>query len=143
PGIMEAANKGAFEAGAESVGLDMRVDHSERHNKYVRKSMGFFFPFTRKLIISAPSLAFVVFPGGFGTMHQLFELLTLVQTGKMGKIPVILFGKKFWAPLDKFIREVMYKKFKAISEKDLDLYQIVDTVDEARKIIKDRPRTKF
>jgi uncharacterized protein (TIGR00730 family) len=143
PGIMEAANKGAYEAGAESVGLDMRMDHVERHNQYVKKSMSFFFPFTRKLIIGAPSLAFVVFPGGFGTMHQVFELLTLVQTGKMGKMPIILFGKKFWSPLDKFIRGVMYGKFKAISRENINLYQIVDSVDEAREIIKRRPRTEF
>jgi len=142
-GIMEAANKGAYEAGAESVGLDIRFDREERHNAFVKKTLGFFFPFTRKLIITAPSRAFIIFPGGLGTLHQFFELLTLVQTGKLGKMPLILFGKKFWTPLDNFIRVVMLKKFKAISEKDIKLYQIVDTKEEAMKIIREQPRKEF
>lgn len=143
PGIMEAANKGAFEAGADSIGIDMRFNRSERHNEFVKKAIGFYFPFVRKLIITAPSLGFVIFPGGLGTMHQLFELLTLVQTGKTGKLPIILFGKRFWAPLDKFIREVMLKKFKAINPNDINLYHIVDSKEEAIKIIKESPRKEF
>jgi hypothetical protein len=143
PGIMEAANKGAFEVGAESVGIDMHFDQDERHNEFVKKSIGFYFPFVRKLIITAPSSGFIIFPGGLGTMHQLFELLTLVQTGKTGKMPIILFGKKFWSPLDKFIREVMLKKFNAIHKDDVNLYHVVDSKEEAMKIIKEQPRKEF
>ena len=142
PGIMEAANKGAFSVGAESIGLNMRFDGRIRTNPYVKKSMTFFFPFTRKLILTAPSRAFICFPGGFGTMHQMFELLVLMQTGKMGQIPIILFGKEFWQPLHQYIQSVMFEKFNAIEKCDTRLYQIVDTVEEAMRIIKKIPRTK-
>lgn len=142
PGVMEAANKGAFSVGARSIGLNMSFDHQVRTNPYVKESMSFFFPFTRKLILTAPSNAFVCFPGGFGTMHQTFELLVLMQTGKMGRIPVILFGKDFWGPMDKFIKQVVSKKYNAIEPGDTKLYQIVDTVEEAMRIIKKIPKTK-
>jgi len=142
PGIMEAANKGAFSVGAESYGLNIKTDHRIRVNPYVKKSMSFFFPFTRKLILTAPSLAFVCFPGGYGTMHQTFELLVLMQTGKMGQIPVILFGKEFWKPLTDFINKTMNKKYNAIDVCDTRLYQIVDSVEEAMKIIKTVPKRK-
>ncbi len=139
-GIMEAANHGAYDAGAESAGLNISFDHAVRVNKYVKKSIGFYFPFVRKLILTAPSLAFVAFPGGFGTLHQLFEVLTLMQTGKMGRMPMILVGKKFWEPLDNFIKNILAKKFGTINPADAKLYQIVDKVDEAVKIIKTIPR---
>ena len=137
---MEAANRGAYEAGAESAGLNMSFNHAVRVNKYVKKSIGFYFPFVRKLILTAPSLAFVAFPGGFGTLHQVFEVLTLMQTGKMGRMPMILVGKKFWAPLDNFIKNILAKKFKTINPADSKLYQIVDKVPDAVKIIKTIPR---
>jgi len=139
-GIMEAANKGAYEAGTSSIGIGIKTFHNNKMNDYLTKSLNFKFPFTRKLIITAPSLGFVAFPGGFGTMHQVFEILTLMQTGKIGKIPIILFNTKYWAPLDKFIKEILAKKFKTINPEDTKLYQIVDTVDEAIKIIKKAPR---
>lgn len=135
-GIMEAANRGAYDAKAESVGLLMQFDSKIRKNPYLTKSTSFHFPFTRKLVITAPSQAFIVFPGGYGTLHQTFELLTLMQTGKMGKIPLILFGKEFWNPLVKFLRDVIYKKHKAISYEDLNLFTVVDSVEEAEKILK-------
>ncbi len=139
-GIMEAANRGAYDAGAESVGLNISFDHSVRVNKYVKKSIGFYFPFVRKLILTAPSLAFVAFPGGFGTLHQVFEILTLMQTGKMGRMPMILVGKKFWGPLDNFIKNILDKKFNTINPADAKLYQIVDKVPDAVKIIQQVPR---
>jgi len=142
PGIMEAANKGAHAVGAESVGLNMSFDSQVRTNAYVKKSMSFFFPFTRKLIISAPSLAFVVFPGGFGTLHQTIELLVLMQTGKIGQMPVILFGRDFWQPFSNILEKILYKKYKAIAQKDLSLYQIVDSTEEVLEIIKKVPRQK-
>lgn len=139
-GIMEAANHGASDAGAESVGLNIAFDHTVRVNRYVKKSIGFYFPFVRKLIITAPSLAFVAFPGGFGTLHQVFEVLTLMQTGKMGRMPIILYGKKFWGPLDNFIKNDLARRFKTIEPADAKLYQIVDKIEDAVKIIKTVPR---
>ncbi|MDD4995079.1 MAG: TIGR00730 family Rossman fold protein [Patescibacteria group bacterium] len=142
PGIMEAANKGAFEAGADSVGLNISFDGTVRANPYVKRSMGFFFPFTRKLIITAPSLAFVCFPGGFGTLHQLFELLVLMQTGKMGRMPIILFGREFWKPLADYLGRVACRLYSALDPGDLKLFDIVDSVEEAVLIIKKVPKTK-
>ena len=141
-GIMEAANKGAHSVGAESVGINISFDSKVRANPYVTKSMSFFFPFTRKLIITAPSLAFVVFPGGFGTMHQTIELLVLMQTKKIGQMPVILYGREFWEPFTDFLDKIIWKKYGAIEKEDLNLYQIVDSVDEVLKIIKKIPRKK-
>jgi hypothetical protein len=139
-GIMEAANKGAYDAGGESIGLNLRFNHQVRMNSFVKDSIGFYFPFVRKLIITAPSLAFVIFPGSYGTLHQLFELLTLMQTGKMGRMPVILFGKKYWQPLDEFLKKSLAQKFKTIDPHDTKLYQIVDKVEDAYKIIKTVPK---
>jgi uncharacterized protein (TIGR00730 family) len=140
PGIMEAANRGAYDAGAESVGLNIKFDHQVRVNPYVKSSIGFFFPFVRKLIITAPSLAFVVFPGGFGTLHQLFELLTLMQTGKIGRTPLILFDKEYWKPLDDFIKNNLAERYKTINAKDAKLYSIVDKIEDIVNIIKTVPR---
>lgn len=140
PGIMEAANRGAYDAGVESFGVNIKFDHHIRNNKYVTSAASFFFPFTRKLILTAPSLGFIIFPGGYGTLHQLFEILTLMQTGKIGKMPVVLFGKKFWQPLDDFIKNTLYKKFKTINPADHELYIIVDKIDDAVKIIRQVPK---
>lgn len=143
PGIMEAANKGAYETGVPSVSLSIRFDHQVRMNPYVTKSLNFFFPFVRKLIVTAPSLAFVIFPGGLGTMHQAFELLTLVQTKKTGKMPLIFIDSEYWGALDRFIRDSLDKRFKTISSEDVGCYQIADSVEEAYKIIKKSPRKAF
>lgn len=132
PGIMEAANKGAFEAGGNSVGITMRTDHGERLNNYITNSTGFFFPFVRKLIITSPSEAFIFFPGGFGTLHQLFELLTLQETKKMERVPIILVGREFWQPMLEFFH-VMFHDFKTISLTDQDLVKVVDSADEILK----------
>jgi len=130
PGIMEAANRGAFEAGGESVGINMRVRGVERRNNFMTRSIGFTFPFVRKLIITAPSHGFVFFPGGFGTLHQLFELLTLVETKKIEPLPLCLYNREFWQPLMDFIN-VMYQDFKTISTGDRELCHIVDNVEDA------------
>jgi uncharacterized protein (TIGR00730 family) len=137
PGVMEAANKGCFERGGNSIGVNMRFGAQERVNAYVKKSIGFQFPFTRKLIITAPAKAFVFFPGGFGTLHQLFEILTLIQTGKMEKVPVILMNHAFWEPLHVFIKESLVHRYETIGDIDDERYQIVDTVDAAMEIITD------
>ncbi|MFA4831058.1 MAG: TIGR00730 family Rossman fold protein [Patescibacteria group bacterium] len=134
-GIAEAANKGAFEHGGVSVGIGMEVHGQARMNQYVSKAITFSFPFTRKLIITAPSKAFVFYPGGFGTLHHLFEVLTLIETKKIAPMPVILYDHKFWEPLHMFIKEFLVHKFETISDEDDELYQIVDTVEAVMEII--------
>lgn len=136
PGIMEAANKGAFEHGGTSIGINMRFESGEqRVNNYLTKSIGFLFPYVRKLIITAPSSAFIFFPGGFGTLHQLFELLTMQETKKMEPFPLILYGRKFWEPLLAFIHSVLHLKFKTISDLDEDLIKIVDSPEEVARFL--------
>ncbi len=129
PGTMEAANKGAFECGGESIGINMMFDHRQRINPYVKRSIGFRFPFTRKLIITAPSKGFVFFPGGFGTLHQLFEVLTLMQTDKMQHVPLILYNSEFWGPLDEYIHTTFLEKYGTVSSGDEALYEISDDLD--------------
>lgn len=140
PGITEAANKGAFQTGATSVGLVMRYDHTENANDFLTSHVVFEFPFTRKLILTAPSQAFVIFPGGLGTMHQAFELLTLLQTRKARKIPVMFFDADYWQPLLDFIKEDLLKKYKTISKGDEDFFKIVNSVDEVLEVISALPR---
>lgn len=137
PGFMEAVNKGAFENGGTSVGISMRYGYKDRVNPYVQRSIGFQFPFTRKLILTTPSDAFVFFPGGFGTMHQLFEVLTLIQTRKMKKVPVILYDHAFWEPLHAFIKKTMVHDVETIVDEDDELYEIVDDVGDIMRIIEE------
>lgn len=134
PGIMEATNKGAFEAGGASLGINMRFESGERLNKYLTKSLGFFFPFVRKLIITAPSKAFVFFPGGFGTMHQLFEMLTLQETKKYEQMPTILYGSEFWGPMKDYVN-MLNEKFHTISKGDEELFTVVDSPEEVISLI--------
>ncbi|HBW73967.1 MAG TPA: hypothetical protein DEF59_01760 [Candidatus Magasanikbacteria bacterium] len=138
-GAPEAANKGAFEAGGESIGLTLRFDGRESRNEYLTRHQGFFFPFTRKLILTAPSHAFTAFPGGFGTLHQFFEVVVLMQTRKIKPMPMLLFDSKFWAPLIEFVDEILYKKFNTIQSEDRHFIRAVDSVDEVMKLI---PRVK-
>jgi uncharacterized protein (TIGR00730 family) len=135
PGVMEAANKGAFEKGGVSVGINMRMEKGERVNNYITKSIGFFFPFVRKLIITAPSEAFVYFPGGFGTLHQLFEMLTLQETKKIEPITTLLYGKEFWQPLIDIIHNLRYE-FKTISQIDEDSLKIINDPQEILPYLK-------
>ncbi len=144
PGIMEAANKGAYEAGGESVGLNIQLPNEQRINPFVKTSRAFHYFFTRKVILSASAQAYIYFPGGFGTMDELFEILTLVQTGKSEKIPIILVGKEYWSGWLRFIEEQLYENYGTIDEKELNLFEIVDSAESAMKIIKtSKPRDFF
>lgn len=139
PGIMEAANKGAKEAGGRSVGININLPGNdrmtERRNQYVTEAESFDYFFARKVILSYAAQFYIAFPGGFGTMDELFEMLTLVQTGKTSPIPIILVNKAFWEPLTEWIRTTMYEKNHSISEKDLHLFHLVDSAEEARDFI--------
>lgn len=137
-GIMEAANRGAFEVGGKSVGLNIRLPHEQKTNSYLTDSMNFEYFFIRKVCLTFSAEAFIYFPGGFGTFDELFEILTLIQTGKIQKRPIILFGRDFWNKHEMFIKENLLQTGK-ISEADLDLYKITDNEDEVIEIIKKAP----
>jgi uncharacterized protein (TIGR00730 family) len=134
-GIMEAANRGAFEAGGASVGLNIRLESNQPTNRYVTEQMTFDHFFVRKVMLTYSSHVYIYFPGGFGTMDEFFEILTLVQTAKIKQIPIVLFGKEYWAPLVQSFRERFYEKYHTIDERDLDLFRVVDSVDEAYEYI--------
>lgn len=136
PGIMEAGNKGAHLAGGTSVGLNIELPFEQNDNPYIDddKSLDFDYFFVRKVMFVKYSQAFVVLPGGFGTLDELFEALTLIQTNKIGKFPIILVGKSFWKGLISWIKDTMLNAGN-ISETDLDLLRLVDTEEEVVEII--------
>ncbi|WP_019669661.1 LOG family protein [Eudoraea adriatica] len=136
PGIMEAGNKGAHLAGGTSVGLNIELPFEQNDNPYIDddKSLDFDYFFVRKVMFVKYSQAFVVLPGGFGTLDELFEAITLIQTNKIGKFPIILVGKSFWKGLIEWIKHTMLNAGN-ISETDLDLIRIVDTEEEVVEII--------
>lgn len=134
-GIMEAANRGAHEAGGKSVGLTIRLPHEQMTNKYVTDEIPFYFFFARQVSLSYTTEVCVFCSGGFGTLNELFEMLTLQQTGKIGKIPVILLGVEFWTPLDTLIKEQLAEKYGVINLEDTELYTITDDEDEVLRII--------
>lgn len=143
PGIMEAANRGAYEGGGESIGLDIELPKEQRRNPYVKKGIGFHYFFTRKVMLAASAQAYVFFPGGFGTVDEFSEILTLIQTRKMEPIPCVCVGTQFWQPLNVWFKDIMLKEFDAIDLEDLDLYKIVDTAEEAFELIKDSKERKY
>lgn len=130
-GIMQAANKGAFEAGGASIGLNINLPDVQTYNPYLTEKFGFDHFFVRKVMLTYASEAYVYFPGGFGTLDEFFEIITLVQTKKIRKIPVILIGRDFWEPLLAFIENKLYGEHASIDEGDMKLYMLVDSVDEA------------
>jgi len=138
PGIMEAANRGAFENNGKSFGLTIKLPTEQITNPYLTNHINFKYFFSRKVCMSYSAEAYVYFPGGFGTLDELFEILTLVQTNKIEKVPVVLIGTEFWKPFDDFIRNTLLKTEK-IEEEDLKLYTITDNLDEALEIIKNAP----
>lgn len=145
PGIMEAGNRGAAEAGGESVGINIQLPKEQRVNPYVNHGKGFHYFFTRKLMLTYAAQVYVYFPGGFGTLDEFFEIVTLIQTKKIAThIPVILVGREFWGPFDEWIRTVVYEQDRAIDAADREIYTIVDTPEEAMEIIRNsKPRVAF
>lgn len=144
PGIMEAANRGAMEAGAESIGLNIQLPREQRINKYVKHGIGFHYFFTRKVMLSASAQAYIFFPGGFGTLDEFFEIITLIQTKKMERIPIVLVGKDYWGSLLQWIKTQAYERHRAISEDDLTIFKIAQNIDEAYQLIlKSKDRVYF
>jgi uncharacterized protein (TIGR00730 family) len=129
PGTMEAANRGCHESGGVSVGCNIELPFEQSMNPYVNLGLDFRYFFVRKTMFVKYAEAFVVFPGGFGTLDELFEALTLIQTGKALHFPVVLFGSAFWAPLEEWLRKTLLEEAK-ISPTDLELFRIMDDVDE-------------
>lgn len=134
PGIMEAANKGASEAGGTSVGLGIELPFEQRMNDYVDMGVEFRYFFVRKTVFVKYAQAFIVLPGGFGTLDELFEALTLVQTRKITRFPVVLVGSQYWGGLLDWLRERALEDGK-ISPRDLDLIQVADDPDDVVKLI--------
>jgi uncharacterized protein (TIGR00730 family) len=134
PGIMEAANRGAYDAGAASIGMNIVLPHEQLPNPYITPDLNFRFHYfaIRKMHLTMRAKGLIAFPGGFGTLDELFETLTLIQTGKVRKIPVLLFGKTFW---ERTIRFQALVEEGTISAQDLDLFRYVDTAEEAWEII--------
>lgn len=137
PGIMEAANKGAFQAGKGlSIGLNIDIPIEEAHNHWVHESFNFHYFFTRKVMLMFASDAYIYFPGGFGTLDEFFELITLIKTRKVNRVPVILYHRAYWEPLLKWFDESLSKNYKTINKEDLEVMTVVDSVDEAHDTVK-------
>lgn len=134
PGIMEAANRGAFDAGGLSIGCNIELPFEQRSNQYQTLSLTFKYFFVRKMMFVKYSLAFVIFPGGFGTFDELFEALTLIQTRKIRNFPIVLFGSKYWSGLLDWLREGVLAEGK-ISESDMAMFQITDSPSEVVDIV--------
>lgn len=132
PGIMEAGNKGAYKAGGKSVGLNIELPYEQTHNPYIDndKLINFRYFFVRKVMLVKYAQAFIFMPGGFGTLDELFEALTLIQTHKIERVPVIMVGKSFWKGLLTWVKETMLAKENNISPEDMDLIFITDNADE-------------
>lgn len=137
PGIMEAGNKGAKEGGGSSVGLNIELPFEQNGNPYIDrdKMINFDFFFVRKVMFVKYSQGFIVMPGGMGTLDELFEAITLIQTGKIGRFPIVLVGTEYWSGLLNWIKDTMLGKENNISPKDMNLIKLVDTADEAVEII--------
>jgi len=137
PGVMEAANKGAQRGNGISVGLNIHLPFEQSSNPYidVDKLITFKHFFVRKVVFQKYAQGFIVLPGGFGTFDEFFESITLIQTGKIGKFPIVLVGTEFWKGMVNWIEKVVQEEEKNISPEDMDLFKVVDTADEAVAVI--------
>jgi uncharacterized protein (TIGR00730 family) len=135
PGIMEAANRGASEVGGESVGLTIRLPFEQGANSYLTSQHNFSHFYSRKVTLAFFAETYIFCPGGFGTLDELFEILTLIQTNKMARVPVILYGSEFWGPVDILIKEHLLKHG-TISAQDTKLYHITDNDDDVMELIR-------
>ncbi|NPA15894.1 MAG: TIGR00730 family Rossman fold protein [Deferribacteres bacterium] len=142
PGIMEAANRGAYEAGVTSVGLNIEIPHEQEKNPYQTLSLKFKYFFVRKVMLLRYALAYVIFPGGFGTFDELFEAATLIQTERIFPFPVILFGTDYWMDIYDFMRKKMVK-VGTIDKEDLSIFHLTDEPEEVVNIIKDEVKNKL
>lgn len=135
PGIMEAANRGAADENGVSIGMTIQLPHEQVTNEYVNRSVDFYYFFSRKVALSFAARAYIYFPGGFGTLDELFEILTLKQTDRIKQIPIILVGSDFWNPLDTYIKKYLAETYKTIDKEDRELYVITDDIQEAVNIV--------
>lgn len=136
-GIMRAANKGAYESGGVSIGLNIKLPAEQHLNHFVTESYTFNFFFTRKVALAFASEIYVFFPGGFGTLDEFFEIITLVQTHKIDHVPVILVGKEYWTPLLEWMQNSVYEKYHYLGENDMSIMQVVDSAEEAHALVLD------
>lgn len=139
PGIMEAANRGAYEAKGDSVGMAIQLPHEQDTNHYVTRSGDFYYFFSRKMALTFTARAYIFFPGGYGTLDELFEILTLKKTGKIPHIPIILVGSDYWKPLHKFLHDTVYQ-IRTINKSDMEMYLITDDLDEVVRLVAGKPR---
>lgn len=138
PGVMQAGNQGACDANGESVGLNIQLPHEQRTNPYVRQSITFHYFFSRKVMLDFSAEAYIFFPGGFGTLDEFFELVTLVQTGKISRdAPIILIGAEFWRPLTQWIETTLLGAFKTIGPQDITLWRLTDDLNEATRWVEE------
>lgn len=135
PGIMEGANRGAFEAGGGSVGLNIKLAEFQAPNRFTTDSMEFYYFFTRKVALSFAAEAYLFFPGGFGTLDEFFEIITLIQTKKIRRVPVVLVGGDYWRPFYNFLRNNLKDEHKTIIDADLDLIRVCDDDEEIMQMV--------
>ncbi len=143
PGIMAAANLGAKEAGGVSIGYTIKLPMEQHSNPYTNTSLDFDYFFVRKTILTFAAEAYVFFPGGYGTLDEFFDIVTLIQTNKIPRVPIILIGKDYWNPFKKFITEQMLEVHHAILSDDLQLFTVTDNLNEALEIIKAAPVSEW
>ncbi len=133
PSIMEAANRGAYEAGGRSIGLNIQLPHEQHINPYVTDQMEFRYFFARKVMLTMSSKVYVFFPGGFGTLDEFSEILCLMQENKMPKMPMFIIGKAYWKPIDRWFETKMQKSYKTINPPDRKIYKITDNIEDVVK----------